>query len=66
MSDKLIENIFGLAAFIVVFVVYYQTIKEKMKAKKGYKLVFWGFVLLTLFCYIYTLVDVVSAIFKIF
>nr|DAM96627.1 MAG TPA: hypothetical protein [Caudoviricetes sp.]DAV45487.1 MAG TPA: hypothetical protein [Caudoviricetes sp.]DAV88749.1 MAG TPA: hypothetical protein [Caudoviricetes sp.] len=29
MSDKLIENIFGLIAFIVVFVVYYLTIREK-------------------------------------
>lgn len=37
-----------------------------MKAENGYKLVFWGFVLLTLFCYVYTLVDVVSTIFKIF
>lgn len=36
-----------------------------MKAENGYKFVFWGFVLLTLFCYIYTLVDVVSSIFKI-
>ena len=37
-----------------------------MKAENGYKLVFWGFVLLTLFCYAYTMVGVVRSIFKIF